>query len=111
MCRFLVEAHLDIRALFQVDGFDETHLAFIQGKDHGRSAHAFTEEAHAFEQVSVGDTSAGEDHLFARSQIFGGVDTIRILDAHAREAFMMLGFADDEAGENLAIEAAQRRRR
>src|SRR5208337_285242 len=53
-------------------------------------------------------TGAGEDHLLAGSQIFGGVNALWIFYAHAREAFVMLGFADDEAGENLAIEAAQR---
>jgi len=46
-------------------GFDETYLAFIEGENHGGSAHAFTEEAHALEQIAVGDAGAGEDDLFA----------------------------------------------
>ena len=39
----------------------------------------------------------------------GFVDALGILDAHLRDAFVVLGFGDDEARENFAVEAAQRR--
>src|SRR5208282_1452998 len=99
----LVEAHLDVRALFEVHGFDETHLAVIESENHGGGAYTFAEEAHAFEQIAVGDAGAGEDHFLTGCQVFGGIDAMRVLHAHAREAFVMLWLADDEAGENLTI--------
>ena len=34
-CAKLVEADLDVRAIFQMDGFDETDLALVEGENHG----------------------------------------------------------------------------
>ena len=67
----LVKADLDVRALFEVHRIDEAHLAVVEGQDHGRGAHAFAEETHAFEEIAVGYASAGKMILLpgARSSV------------------------------------------
>src|SRR5208283_4991844 len=105
----LVETDLDVGALFEAHGIDETHLALVERENHGRGADAFAEEAHAFQDVSVGDTGAGENDFFAGGEILGVIDALGVGDAHFCQALGILGFADDQACENLAVEAAQGR--
>src|SRR6516165_8883710 len=49
----------------------------------------------------------GEDNCFAGSEVFGVVDAFGIVDAHFFEALLVFRLADDEAGKNLAVEAAE----
>ena len=101
--RLLVEADLNVGPLFEADRFNEADLAFVKGEDHGRGANPFTEKAHAFKQVAVGDAGACEDHLFSRGQVFGVVDSLSIGNAHFGKAFLILRLADHQAREDLAV--------
>src|SRR5207302_1920388 len=57
------ETNFDVRAFLEVHGIDEAHLAFLEIHDQGMSAGAIAEEAHAAEDIAVGDTRASEDDL------------------------------------------------
>src|SRR5215469_7734485 len=103
----LGEADLDVGALFEMDGVDEADLSFVESENHGRCADAVAEETDAFQKIAVGDTGACEDDFFPGGEVFGIVDALRVGDAHFFEALLMLGLADDETRENLAVEAAQ----
>src|ERR1700722_548024 len=103
----LREADADVGALFEVDGIDETDLAIVEGEDHRHGANAFAEEAHAFEQVSVGDAATRKNNFFSRRQVFRVVDAFWIFHAHAFKAFGVLRFAYDQPCKNLSIESAQ----
>src|SRR5271165_1393814 len=78
----LVKADLDVRAFLQVYGIDKSHLALVQRQNHGRGTHAFPKKAHALQQIAVCDSRAGKNDLFARCQIFRGVNSLGIFDSH-----------------------------
>src|SRR6201987_130149 len=103
----LVKADLDVGALFEMDGSDEANLAFVEGKNHGRGADTFAEEAHALEKIAVRDAGAGEDDFFAGSEVVGIVDALGVIHAHFFQALLVFGLADDEACEDLAVKTAQ----
>src|SRR5713101_3020327 len=65
----LVEAHLDVRPLLEVNGVDKTHLAVVQCQDHGRRPDAFAKKPHTLQEISVGDASASKNHLLAGRKI------------------------------------------
>src|SRR5262249_47314522 len=105
--RSLREADFDVGTLFQAHGIHEANVAFVVSQDHGVRAGAFAEEAHAVEQVALGDAGASKDDLFPRGEIVCVVNALGVLDAHFREALFVLGLAHDEACDDLAVEAAQ----
>ena len=45
--------------------------------------------------------------FFAGSEFVGFVDPLGVLDSHLGDAFVMLGFGDDETREDFTVEAAQ----
>src|SRR5262249_15860974 len=100
-----LEPDLYVRTLLKVNAFHEADLAGAQGHDHGRCSRAFAEEAHPFEEGAVGDSSCGEDELFAGREIFGFVDAVLVFDAHALRALFLVWF-HNQAPEHVAIQAA-----
>src|SRR5215472_1750689 len=90
-----------------MDGVDEADLAFVESENHGRGANAIAEETNPLEKVAIGYAGTGEDNFFAGSEVFGVVDAFGIVDAHFFEAFLVFRLGDDEAGKNLAVEAAE----
>src|SRR5438874_2569023 len=84
------ETNLKVRLLMHVDAIDKSHLAGAARHDQRLSANAIAEEAHAFEQRSVGHTGCGKDDVLAGSKIFGAVNLLGILDAHLFHSFFKL---------------------
>src|SRR5437764_990123 len=107
--RKLLEANLDVGALFQVHGVNKSHLTILQSHHQGMRADAVAEEANAAQKISVGNSRTSKDDVLARRQVTGFIDAVRVLDAHFFEAFAVFGFRNDEAGEDFAVEAAQGR--
>ena len=72
---------------------------------------AVAEEAHALHQRAVGDAGRGEDDVLARREILRLVDPLEVGDAHGAAALLVLRRVHDEPREDLAAQAAHRRRR
>ncbi len=88
-------------------GVNEAHLPVVAGEDQRMRARSFAEESNAAQQTSARDTRAGEDELFAGSQLIRIVNALGVLDTHLRDALMVLGLGQDEAAQNLPVQAAQ----
>ncbi len=92
-------------------GVDEANFRFRQSHDQRMRAGSVAEEGNAVEQATARNSRAREDDFLARSQVRSLVDSFRVLDSHLRDALKVFGLIDHQTRENLAIQAAQCRRR
>src|SRR5262245_33592939 len=89
-----------------VNAVDEPDLVGIILHDHGTRPHTVAEEPHALHQRALGHARGGKDHARAGREIVRPVDPLEVRDAHRAAALFVLGFGDDEAGENFAIQTS-----
>ena len=62
-------------------------------------------------QRAVGDAGGREDDVLAAGEVRRPVDPLEVGNAHRAAALLVLGLVDHETGEDLAVQAAHRRRR
>lgn len=104
------EPDLHVRALVQVNAFQEANLAGVERQNNGRGACAFTEETHAAQQWSIGNTRGGKDRLLARRQLLRRLDLVRIFDSHAPNALAQFGLVRNQSSLHVPVQAANRGR-
>src|SRR3989442_15754043 len=92
-----------------MNAVDEPDLMRIVLHDHRTGSDAVAEESYALHQRSVGDAGGGENHAGAWREILGSVNPLEIGDAHRAATLLVLGCADDEAGEDLPAQTAHGR--
>ena len=103
---------MDGRVVFvRPDGVDESDDPIGQRHEEGRCAGAAAEEAHTFEQLTVGDPAAREDDVLSRGEVFGHVDPIEVFDAELGHPAVLLVVERRQPSLDLAAEAAHRGRR
>src|SRR3954452_11411203 len=107
-CSSLLESDPDHPGLFDVNGVDEADAWRVALHDQRARARAVSEEPDAAHQCAVGDAGGGKHNALARRQIRRGVYPSRIR-AHRAAPCFVLGFPDDQAREDLAVQAAHRR--
>src|SRR6185503_19299399 len=103
------EMYLDVLGGRDVNAVDEPDLVRLVLHDHRTGADAVAEEANAPHQRAVGDAGRREDDVLAGGEVRGAVDLLDVSDPHRAAALFVLGLADDEAREDLAVQAAHRR--
>ena len=94
-----------------MDGVHEADVPVRQVHQDRLGPGAVSKEPHALQQGAVGDAGSREDDVLARGQLGGGVDFVRILDAHALHPLGLLLVLHHQPCQDLSIEAAERRRR
>src|SRR6185436_12147216 len=105
------EADLDVLLRRDVNTVDEPDAVRVVLHDDRARANAVAEETDALHEGALGDARGREDDVVARREILRLVDLLQILDAHRAAPLFVLGLADDQPRENLAVEAPHRRRR
>jgi hypothetical protein len=86
-----------------MDGVNEADLTVFEAHDQRVSSDAIAEETHATEQIAVRYATAGENDLFAGGEVLGLVNAFGVADAHFCQAFLVLGFRDNQASLNFAV--------
>src|SRR6185436_18368451 len=72
--------------VFTIDRVDEANDPAPQAHEECGGAAPAAPEAHALQQLAVGDAGGGEDDVLAGGQLLGGKDPLRIADAERLEA-------------------------
>src|SRR5262249_40417800 len=104
------EANLHVGFLRHVDAVDEADAVRLVLHDHGAGPRAVAEEADAAHQRAVGDAGRCEDDAVAGREIFRAVDLVEGGNPPRPAALLVSRFADDEPGEDLAVQTAHGRR-
>src|SRR2546421_3327308 len=104
------ETNLHVLRRRHVNAVDEADAVRVVLHDDGARADSVAEEPDTLHQRPFRDAGGGEDDVVARREIPRLVDLLEIGDAHGAAALLMLRLADDQAREDLAVEAAHCRR-
>src|SRR5262245_31479001 len=84
------EPDLHIRFVLQVYRVHKTHPRRGERHDDGLRPGPVAKEAHALQEITVGDATGGKDNLAPGRQFVGGVNLHGIPNAHGMHALALL---------------------
>ena len=106
--RTLLKPDFDVRAIFEPRGVDKAHGGRRGTHDDAGRLSAVAGKPDTLEKVAVGYTTGRKDDITTGRQFVSPVDSFGILDPHLLHALLLFVIGDDQAAEDLAVEATQR---